>query len=186
MTNITRPKKNPEVVRHRLLQSTASLMTAHGFAGVSLDEVAAEAGVTKGGLFHHFPNKQALIEAVFDHELAMLDQLLDGFLAKDTVSYGCFTRAYIRATFFACTDDSSSSALTFSLCARPELVARWDAWMEARLAQHQDTDNNPPLKVARLAADGIWFGHVLHGGKHAAQKDLNALQQQLLEMTHTT
>ena len=103
-------------------------MTAHGFVGVSLDEVAAEAGVTKGGLFHHFPNKQALIEAVFDHELAMLDQLLDGFLAKDTVSYGCFTRAYIRGTFFAYTDDSSSSALTFSLCARPELVARWNAW----------------------------------------------------------
>ncbi|WP_351061388.1 TetR/AcrR family transcriptional regulator, partial [Psychrobacter sp. TB20-MNA-CIBAN-0197] len=48
MTNLNRPKKNPDMVRHRLLQSTASLMTTHGFAGVSIDKVATEAGVTKG------------------------------------------------------------------------------------------------------------------------------------------
>lgn len=87
------------MVRHRLLQSTASLMTTCGFAGVSIDKVATEAGVTKGALFHHFPNKKTLIGAVFDRELAMLDKLLDDLLDKDTGDYGRFTRAYIHATF---------------------------------------------------------------------------------------
>ena len=186
MTNLNRPKKNPDMVRHRLLQSTASLMTTHGFAGVSIDKVATEAGVTKGALFHHFPNKKALIEAVFDRELAMLDKLLDDLLDKDTGDYGRFTRAYIHATFFACIDDRLSSALTFSLCARPELVERWDVWMAGRMVKHQKTDNSLQLEVARMAADGIWFTHLLHGGKLTAKKDLHALKQQLLEMTHAT
>ena len=172
MTNLNRPKKNPDMVRHRLLQSTASLMTTHGFAGVSIDKVATEAGVTN--------------EAVFDRELAMLDKLLDDLLAKDTVDYGRFTRAYIHATFFACIDDRLSSALTFSLCARPELVERWDVWMAGRMVKHQKTDNSLQLEVARMAADGIWFTHLLHGGKLTTKKDLHALKQQLLEMTHAT
>lgn len=35
-----------------------------GIAALSLNAVAREAGVSKGGLLHHFPNKQALIFAL--------------------------------------------------------------------------------------------------------------------------
>jgi len=37
-----------------------------GYAAVSLDAIVAGARVTKGALYHHFPGKQALFEAVFD------------------------------------------------------------------------------------------------------------------------
>jgi AcrR family transcriptional regulator len=37
-----------------------------GFAGTSLDDVVADAGVTKGALYHHFRNKEHLFLAVYD------------------------------------------------------------------------------------------------------------------------
>ena len=69
MTNAHHRKKNPEQVRLRLLQSARRLALENGLGAVSIEVVAAEAGVTKGGLFHHFPNKKALIDAVFQHML---------------------------------------------------------------------------------------------------------------------
>ena len=55
-----------EATRRALLESAARLFAEKGFAATSLDEVAAEARVTKGAVYHHFANKQALFEAVAD------------------------------------------------------------------------------------------------------------------------
>lgn len=43
-----------------------------GFQGVSVDDIVARTGLTKGALFHHFPTKQALGYAVVDETLAEL------------------------------------------------------------------------------------------------------------------
>jgi AcrR family transcriptional regulator len=42
------------------------LFAAHGFAEVSTDAIAAEAGVTRGALYHQFADKVALFAAVLD------------------------------------------------------------------------------------------------------------------------
>jgi AcrR family transcriptional regulator len=48
-----------------------------GFAGASIDDIAAAAGVTKGGVYHHFATKEQLFEAVFR---AVEDELYDAIL----------------------------------------------------------------------------------------------------------
>ena len=39
-------------------------MAAHGYAGTSMDALTAEAGLTRGALYHHFGGKPGLLEAV--------------------------------------------------------------------------------------------------------------------------
>ena len=63
MTNAHERKKQPEVVRRNLLDCAAKLAAEQGVAALSVQAVADAAGVTKGGLFHHFPSKQVLLEA---------------------------------------------------------------------------------------------------------------------------
>jgi AcrR family transcriptional regulator len=48
----------------RLIATAHRAFAEHGFAEVSLDALAAEAGVTRGALHHHFGNKAGLFEAV--------------------------------------------------------------------------------------------------------------------------
>ena len=48
----------------RLIAVAHRAFAEKGFAEVSLDAVAAEAGVTRGALHHHFTNKAGLFEAV--------------------------------------------------------------------------------------------------------------------------
>ncbi len=52
--------RNPAETRQRLIEAAIRLMLRQGFAATSVDQICAEAGVTKGGFFHHFENKEAL------------------------------------------------------------------------------------------------------------------------------
>ncbi|AZP83001.1 TetR/AcrR family transcriptional regulator [Mycobacterium avium] len=55
--------------RQRLLEAATAAFTAHG-ALVSLESIARDAGVGIGTLYRHFPNREALVEAVYRAELA--------------------------------------------------------------------------------------------------------------------
>jgi TetR/AcrR family transcriptional regulator, transcriptional repressor for nem operon len=54
----------PEATRSALLQAAFATIYRHGFQGASLDDILKDAGVTKGALYHHFPDKSALGYAV--------------------------------------------------------------------------------------------------------------------------
>ena len=53
-----------EVTRRAILRAAADRFVDRGIALTSLDDVAAQAGVTKGALYHYFANKDALVAAV--------------------------------------------------------------------------------------------------------------------------
>ena len=55
-----------EASRRALLDSARKRFTTDGFAATSIDQVAADARLTKGAVYHHFANKQALFGAVLD------------------------------------------------------------------------------------------------------------------------
>jgi AcrR family transcriptional regulator len=52
------------------LQTATAAFAAAGDTTVSLEAIAREAGVGIGTLYRHFPNREALVEAVFRTELA--------------------------------------------------------------------------------------------------------------------
>jgi AcrR family transcriptional regulator len=54
------------VLRARLVEEASHLYADGGAAGLSFASVAARAGLTKPTVFHYFPNKQALLQAVFE------------------------------------------------------------------------------------------------------------------------
>jgi AcrR family transcriptional regulator len=58
--------------RERILHEAEQLFFARGLKGVSMDEVAAAAGVKKANLFHYYPSKEALEVAVLDRFSAEL------------------------------------------------------------------------------------------------------------------
>lgn len=59
-------KKNPTHTRQQILEVTGDLIRRHGYKGLRVDEVVEKTGLTKGAIYHHFPNKQALGYAVVD------------------------------------------------------------------------------------------------------------------------
>ncbi len=61
--------RDPKGTRARLVENAFREIHAHGYAGASLDRILANAGVTKGALYHHFKSKADLLHAVIDEAL---------------------------------------------------------------------------------------------------------------------
>jgi AcrR family transcriptional regulator len=57
-------QERTRTTRRALISAARRRFEAHGYAGTNLDDIAELAGVTKGALYHHFPTKKALYEAV--------------------------------------------------------------------------------------------------------------------------
>lgn len=67
-----KPHKRPQI-----LEAAAQIVKDQGAGHLTIDGVAAQAGLSKGGVLYHFPSKQALLEG-------MLERLLDEITASNT------------------------------------------------------------------------------------------------------
>src|SRR5574341_572288 len=62
----------------RLLDEAMALMLRKGFSATSVDEICQRAGVTKGGFFHYFKDKEDLGRALLDHYWQVGHERLQG------------------------------------------------------------------------------------------------------------
>lgn len=67
MTRRTNQERT-EVTRGDLITAARRLFTDGSYAGTSTPDIATAAGVTRGALYHHFEDKQALFRAVVEQE----------------------------------------------------------------------------------------------------------------------
>lgn len=65
MAGRTRAEKMEET-RLKLIAAGRKAFASKGFAGASMDELTAEAGLTRGALYHNFGDKKGLLAAVVD------------------------------------------------------------------------------------------------------------------------
>jgi len=85
-----------ELTAQRLIQTARSVFAEQGFAAVSLDMLAAEAGVTRGALHHHFTNKTGLFEAVLRAVDAELSEELTALYDTIPDPWEAFRACYHR------------------------------------------------------------------------------------------
>ncbi|HKD96979.1 MAG TPA: TetR/AcrR family transcriptional regulator [Micromonosporaceae bacterium] len=64
--------------RDEILEIAVGLFAAHGYHGVSMDDIGKAAGVTGPALYHHFAGKEAMLEAAL---IPVSDGLLSGGMA---------------------------------------------------------------------------------------------------------
>ena len=60
----------------RIRQVAAALFRERGFNGTSMADLAAEVGITKSSLYHHYPSKQALLAEIIDLTVNRVTPLL--------------------------------------------------------------------------------------------------------------
>lgn len=93
------PVRDAERTRAALLTAAARCIADQG-VGVSLDSIARAAGVSKGGLLHHFATREELLQALIRHLLTQFNGAVDAELAlADDDSPGSLVRAYVRVVF---------------------------------------------------------------------------------------
>jgi AcrR family transcriptional regulator len=81
---VTRRAAQGASTRAALVNAGRRLFTERGFASTSLDEIVADANVTKGALYHHFQGKEDLFAAVYEEvQREVSDRVVAEFLRPD-------------------------------------------------------------------------------------------------------
>lgn len=87
-TEIERPlRRDAERNRQRIVESAAALFAERGL-GVSMDDIAREAGVGVGTVYRRFPDKELLIEALFEEHMDQIVGFARDALAMDNAWEG--------------------------------------------------------------------------------------------------
>lgn len=158
-------RKDPIKVRQGLIDAATAMIADQGLARLTVDSVAKAAGVTKGGLFHHFPTKQALIDGVLDMMIEEVDCTVDEMMSADPEPHGRFTRALLNSvlSYDRVAERAHSRTLCLALIADPSLQRRWARWLTERIDRHAGTDDNISCAIVRLATDGLWVSSLYDG-----------------------
>ncbi|MBE2317507.1 TetR/AcrR family transcriptional regulator [Solirubrobacter sp. CPCC 204708] len=83
--------------RDRIIEAAMHAFAARGFRGTAIDAVAAEAGVTRQGLLHHFPSKVQLLVAVLEQRDEE-DKALAETVAETDAGFAAVLDAVMRHT----------------------------------------------------------------------------------------
>ena len=70
-------KKAPRRTAERIMEKTLALFNRFGEPNVSTTLISAELGISPGNLYYHYPAKEELINALFDHYERSLGELLN-------------------------------------------------------------------------------------------------------------
>jgi AcrR family transcriptional regulator len=187
MTNNNRKKKQPDLVREQLVKSAAFVAVERGLGALTLDLVAQRAGVSKGGLIHHFPSKHVLIEGLFNYLLALFESSVNEYIAQDSNPHGQFSRAYVRASAFPKNEPSESKllgALALAMSNDEFFATVWQKWVMAQMGKHSESVCSALGRMIRYAADGIWLESCTKTHIHDMEVRASAIEH-LIELTYS-
>ncbi len=159
--------------RNLLLSAANQIVLGQGAAQLTLDAVAKDAGVSKGGLLYHFPSKDALIAGMIQHSIEGFERRLAEVYAGLPDGHGRWLRAFVEASF---EDDDISpnvfTAMTTAVANRPDLLqpiqSQLNQWME------KATEDGVSPEIAQLviaATNGVWLERIFwHDASHERLK----------------
>ena len=144
--------------RDPLLDAAIAVIRRDGAQKLTLDAVAAESGVSKGGVLYHFATKRALVDGLLGRWLDEFDGRLEA--AGDDV-----LEAYIRCSDLS-DEDPEVAATEFGMLAGmiddPQVLAAVRAFQEKWMARMLEGGIDPAdAWTVRLAADGLWYADLL-------------------------
>lgn len=143
--------------RQRIIAAAIEWLNQHSAQALTLEAIARSAGISKGGLLHHFASKDALIEAVLRQVFETFAQQI-AVLAANQPQPGRWLRAYVIATY----DDEAPPLNIFinllsQIIAQPALLelvrADFFQWQARLLGDGVSVER---ATIVRQAADAYW------------------------------
>ena len=151
--------------RNSVLDAALEVLVHEGANSLTLERVAREAGISKGGLLYHYAGKEQLVEALIDLVISSLER-------------NCLRPEGMEGHEIA-------AVLLAAMATSPKLLdplrERYREWQDGL-----NRDGIDPVRatVARLAAQGLWFSEAL-GLAPPPQERRTAIVQEILSLTGT-
>ena len=170
-----------------MLNAAEEVVIRDGIGHLTLDAVAREAKLSKSGLLHYFPSKDALIDALVDRKLSNWRAGYEDAIAREEPGPGRIPRAFLNMCLSSagtCTSAMRRSSIVLVAAlvhdaSRVEPLRKLRREIMARIA-----DDGLPEGTGEailLAVDGLWFNWIF-GMTELTTEQLSAVHAALLAL----
>ncbi|WP_338243274.1 TetR/AcrR family transcriptional regulator [Maricaulis maris] len=127
MTKLAKRRRRPDARPDEILDAALSVFSAKGFAAARVEDIAREAGLSKGAVYLYFPSKEAMLNGLVEQSAGQLARAAEQLVALGAPQdpEAAF-RSLLRMLFTAMGDPDINAAprLVFSEAGRfPDLAA---------------------------------------------------------------
>jgi AcrR family transcriptional regulator len=164
----------PATTPNAILEAAIRVAGRDGLLATTLDKVAAEAGITKGGVLYHFASKDELLTRMMEHFAAQVEQGLVTRIADDPVADRRWVRAMIDMVFASEPEKANNAhgaprglppeithkfilAMLAAFAANPALLSVIKPFMERMRNRISAEPGGIEQIVTWLAADGLFL-----------------------------
>ncbi len=171
-------KEEAEVTREKLLDAGLKVFSKKGYVSTTLDDIAREAGVTRGAVYWHFKNgKQELFEVLISERSRGAQGIADAVVAEGGTPLQTLERILTRLMEYLEEDDDFRAVQELTIL-RTEVVPELEASMKEKFRlQRQSIDSFADLirkgqeageirkdvdpEIAAIAAIGLLDGVIV-------------------------
>ncbi len=159
--------KRADTTRDRLIAAASRQFAHRPYSEVSLDDILAEAELTKGAMYFHFSSKQALALAIIDDLTEMSRAAVIELLARKMSGLETLIDlVYLRAVQDTQHDVARAGVRLLDTVDNPTSLppALWQSWIEfvttliqRAVAEGDVIDQHNPDDIARMLV-ALWVG----------------------------
>jgi AcrR family transcriptional regulator len=151
----------------RILDAVMHLILQGGLPSVTLSAVCQHAGISKGGLIHHFPNKERLVDAFIERSTEQYWALIEQAVAPYSAGQGRRAKAFVDLVLAKpeldpdhCEHECLAVMLAFIQSGGQLPIAQR---LYSRLTQLLTNDGlgRPSAEMLVAATDGMWFQSII-------------------------
>jgi len=148
--------------RSEILDAAQRVASNKGAAHVTLDAVAQESGLSKGGVLYNFPNKDALIRGMVERLIDSISPMVEEYREALMGGPNPTLRAIARAKCADAIDPGVAMAILAAAAQKPELLEPLRAVYARHYARVLEEAEDPDLAMLMWAAlDGLLFQTLL-------------------------
>jgi AcrR family transcriptional regulator len=169
--------------RDLILDAAEALIGKEGVKKLTIENVAAAAGLSRGGVLYHFASKEALIQGMLDRMNRRFEAIIEDEIARDPEPHGRWTRAFARAALRM--DEQTTSVfapLIAAISYEPKLLEEMQANQNKWQVQTEAELDPVKAAVVRLASNALWYNDLFSMNNYTPEQK-RAIIEWLTELT---
>lgn len=160
MTDINKytRKKEPELNRQLIIDAATDIAYETDWSHVTFQAIADRTGLSKGGIVHHFRNKEELLDQLHKESLSDLTQWIKEYKKKHDDNEGAL--GYLEFVLSETKNAKHKKIMRVIMKAiliNPKYRDIWNEWHKTHIMRNKKEMSTKSL-IVYLIADGIWYG----------------------------
>jgi len=160
MENPYKRKKEPELNKQLILDTATDIAAAGDWHQVTFQAIADKTGLSKGGIIHHFSNKEELLDELMKESLHELTEWVQSYKKRIGGDHIDGSAAYLKFVISKGKDEryrKTMRTVVQAIMFNAQYRERWEKWYKENILPGNGKDLPVKSLVTLLVADGIWY-----------------------------